>query len=161
MSKCCKPCAFIYGGSSTNFITIKNDRIEIGTLIKNTQFQEKFVVSQPPRIGPIIGANNIPTPKTAAPLPCSSCGNDSNIIACEIGNRHPPPKPCNILPNSITPKFGAIPHIKEATANNAIQNKKKFFLPNTFEHQPVAGNKILHAIKNIVIIQRLSSSDIE
>ena len=78
---------------------------ETGTLIKNTQFQDKFVVSQPPRIGPIIGANNIPTPKTATPFPCSSGGNDSNIIACEIGNKHPPPNPCNILPNIIISKF--------------------------------------------------------
>jgi phage terminase small subunit len=64
-------------------------------------------------------------------------------------------------PNSIISKFGASPHKAAEPPNKATQNKKNLFLPNTEQHQSVAGNNILHAIKNIVTIHKLSSFEIE
>ena len=46
-----------------------NARIPIGRLMKNTQFQEKLSVSQPPSTGPKIGPRIAPAPHSAITWP--------------------------------------------------------------------------------------------
>ena len=72
---------------------------------------------------------------------------DSNVIACAIGIRQPPPIPCNALAITIIPIEFDTPQIKEAIVNINTPSIKKFFLPKNLQKKSIIGITILLAIK--------------
>lgn len=90
-----------------------------GTLMKNTQRQEKLSVMNPPSVGPMAGARTTAIPYVANAIPRFCGGNVSARIACSLGARPPPPIPCKTRQKISVPNDGATPHRNELVVNSA------------------------------------------
>ena len=67
-----------------------------GTLIKNIQRQPGPSTSQPPRMGPRVGATRVGMARMAEALARSWGGKARNSIAVPTGVIMPPPTPCRM-----------------------------------------------------------------
>ena len=109
--------------------------------------QDQFSVTQPPRIGPRIGATTTTIPNTAIALFRASPLKHSIQTACAIGIRQPPPKPCIALAKTIISIEFEIPHKNDATVNISTPSIKKFFRPRNLQKKSIIGITILLAIR--------------
>ena len=97
-----------WSGSSTIWARM-NARIPIGRLMKKIQRQETSSTSQPPRIGPRIGAISIGTPSTPITRPIR-CGPAFLVmIVITAGMTIPPPIPCRTRNRISEPALHARP----------------------------------------------------
>src|ERR1700733_6303960 len=119
----------MYGGSSINIVIRKTAKIPTGRLIKKVQRQEKSSVSQPPSVGPIIGATTIPKPYKALAVPRWLGGKLSSKIDWAKGCMAPPPKPCSTRAKIRMGMLAATPQTKEASVKIMVQPIKNLLRP--------------------------------
>ena len=74
-----------------------------GTLIRNSQCQENSSVSQPPSVGPIVGARVAVRPIITDTRPRRCGGNSRKAVAKTVGIIAPPMKPCIARKTIISP----------------------------------------------------------
>ena len=87
--------------------------IPIGTLMKKIQRQEASSTSQPPRIGPMIGAISMGTPRTPMTRPMR-CGPAFLVmIVMTAGMIMPPPMPWSTRKKISVPALHARPDSTE------------------------------------------------
>jgi hypothetical protein len=108
--------------SLTKNQTSARDTRPTGTLIRNTQCQEKESVSQPPRIGPMAGAMTMVSPYSAKACGRMRNGNVSAKIDCSTGARPPPPTPCMTRQKIICCSVPAVAHIAELIVKMATHS---------------------------------------
>ena len=96
-------------------------------------------MSQPPRVGPITGANTIPNPYAAMDMERFWMGKLSSSIDCERGCSAPPPAPCTTRASRITASEGAAPQKNEATVKMVTQMSRKRLRPKRRANQLEAG----------------------
>ncbi len=116
-----------------------------GRLMKNTQRQSKFSVSQPPSIGPRIGPTMMPAPQIAIACPTFCGGLMSSSTACDSGTRAAPNTPCSSRAATIPPSEVAMPHSAEATVKPTIETMKTLRRPQREHSQPVSGKAMAEA----------------
>ena len=93
----------------------------IGTLMKKIQRQEALSTSQPPRIGPRIGASSIGTPSTPITRPIL-CGPAFLVmIVMTAGMIMPPPRPCSTRKTIIDSALQDSPAATEPSVNSTSE----------------------------------------
>ncbi len=102
---------------------------------------------QPPSVGPIEGASTVTSAYTLNATPRFFGSNESAMMACAIGCRPPPAKPCSTRKTSSNGSVGAIPHRKLEIVNSVMHSRKKFLRPKTLYAQPPSGNTIAFATR--------------
>ena len=116
-----------------------------GTLMKNTQRQSKFSVSQPPSIGPRIGPTMMPAPQIAMAWPTRAGGLMSSSTACDRGTSAAPKTPCSRRAATMPPSEPATPHRPEAIVKPITETMKTLRRPHCEIIQPVSGRAIAEA----------------
>ena len=111
-----------------------------GTLIRNTQRQDQVSVSQPPSIGPRIGAKMMPTATTENARPRCDGSNVSRMMDCWFGCSPPPKKPCSRRNTTSSLRLVAMPHRNEHTVNMATHSRKYCLRPSSRPNQPEIGS---------------------
>ncbi len=91
----------------------------IGTLMKKIQRQETSSTSQPPRIGPRIGATSSGTPSTPITRPIRAGPAFLVMIVITAGMIMPPPTPCRTRKAISEPALQASPERIEPSMNSA------------------------------------------
>jgi hypothetical protein len=87
----CAGCGLSFSSTMKARVTA---RMPIGTLIRKIQRQETSSTSQPPRIGPMIGAISIGTPRMPITRPIRLGPAFLVMIVMTTGMIMPPPMPC-------------------------------------------------------------------
>ncbi len=125
-------------GSSTIWPST-NARIPIGTLMKKIHRHETSSTSQPPRIGPTIGATSIGTPSTPMIRPMR-CGPALRVvIVITAGMIIPPPRPWRTRKTISDSALQARPERTEPTVNRTSEVRYRRLVPKRSAAQPVAG----------------------
>ena len=110
-----------------------------GRLIRNTQRQLKFSVSQPPRIGPIIGPTITLAPNSAIARGCSEGRLILKMMLCPSGPSEAPPIPCKTRNATIWGMLVAIPHSTDETTNRVMDDRNSMRMPSRSASQPLIG----------------------
>ena len=98
-----------------------NATIPIGTLMKKIQRHDTLSTSQPPRIGPMIGAISIGTPSMPMTRPIR-CGPAFLVmIVMTVGMIRPPPIPCRTRKTISDPALQARPDSIEPSVNSTSE----------------------------------------
>ena len=116
-----------------------------GRLMKNTQRQSKFSVSQPPSIGPRIGPTMMPAPQIAIAWPTFSSGLMSSSTACDSGTSAAPNTPCSSRAATMPPSEVDRPHKADATVKPITDTMNTLRRPQRAHSQPVSGSAMAEA----------------
>ena len=76
---------------------------------------------KPPSVGPMAGASTTAMPYTANAMPRLRGSKVSARIACSLGARPPPPRPCSTRKKMSSPRLGATPQRNELMVKSATQ----------------------------------------
>ena len=117
----------------------------IGRLIRKIHLQLEVSMSQPPRIGPPIGASSMGMLRIDIRRP-SRRGPASRVkIMNPRGNSMPPPMPCNTRNMMSSRMFDASAHSSEPSVNASTEPMKSRLVPNRSAAQPVIGITVANA----------------
>lgn len=133
--------------------------IPTGRLMKNTQRQLKLSVSQPPRVGPMIGPTMIPAPHSAIAWPCFSRGLMSSMKVCASGTMAAPKTPWSTRKATIEPSDQLSPQATEAATNPATEIRNSRFRPSRSAIHPVSAVTIAAATIYEVSTQLIVSAE--
>src|SRR5271156_256964 len=116
-------------------------------MMKKKKRPEELSVIQPPKVGPIAGAQTAVMPYKENARPRFSGGKVSARIACTIGCRPPPPAPCKTRKKRRRPRLGAIPQSRELMVKIVRQVMKKRLRPKMVTSHPLIGRTIAFATR--------------
>ncbi len=114
--------------------------------------------TQPPTVGPRMGAIITPMPHTAIARPRWRSGKISHIVAWAMGTTGPPPRPWSTRIATRNCRFGARPERNELTVNSVVHTRKSRRRPRMPVSHPVAGITMALAARYDVMTQEVSST---
>ncbi len=120
-------------------VRMKSASAPTGRFTRNTARQSNVSVSQPPRVGPMIGPTMMPAPKMAMAWPSFSRGLMSIIVAWASGASTAPQMPCATRNSTISSRLVAMPQSSEAPVKPITANSSRLRRPMKSANQPVSG----------------------
>src|SRR5271156_6057175 len=106
-------------------------------MMKKKKRPEELSVIQPPKVGPIAGAQTAVMPYKENARPRFSGGKVSARNDWTKGCKPPPPAPCKMRKKNIRPRLGAIPKSRELMVKMVRQVMKKRLRPKSLTNQPL------------------------
>ncbi len=119
----------------------------MGRLRKKIQCQESDSVSQPPKIGPSIGATTMPSAQIPIARPRFSGGKDSSITACETGCMAPPDSPCRTRKRTSAKSEVAKPQSTDVMVKPLTDSRRRRRRPILCASQPASGSTMALATR--------------
>src|SRR5579885_803318 len=107
-----------------------------GTLMKNTQRQDRYCTSQPPSTGPSTEVTEVKPDQVPIAWPRRSLANELLISARLPGTSSAPPMPWTARATINMLLLGASPHQTEASAKRAVPATKTLRRPNRSPSEP-------------------------
>src|SRR6516162_9788854 len=118
-----------------------------GTLIKNSQCQEKRSVIKPPTLGPRVGASIASSPAQRIARSRAGHWNIRKTAEKTSGIKAPPQKPCTTRAGTSDQKLVEAAQAMLAPVKPQMQAKKARRVDSTLVNQPVSGMATISAIK--------------